>query len=152
MYRVFRETDGDIQSAYRECRDIVKENVAWLLEHPDIPDLIDCNFVTYLSDPPGLDVYYTIPQAIARGGDDCEGFAAWLAAEDIVRRGYPSRVIFYRRKRWPQGHHHAVTLRTGPIDDDYASCVRFRMPGNRVAIDPCIPKGMLKYLREHQES
>jgi hypothetical protein len=149
-YRVFREYTGDVHLAYRECRNVVQENVAWLLENPGLPDLLDCDFVAYLSDPPRRDTYYTIPQIIRRGGDDCEGLAAWLAAEDIARRGFQSRVIFYRRARWPRGRHHAVTLRHGP-PLDYAPYIRFEMSGGRVALDPCMPKGMHEYLLRQKE-
>ena len=145
MYHVFREYTGGIKTAYRECERVVKENVKWLLEHPELPNLIDCDFVTYLSDPEGRDTYYTIPQIIARGGGDCEDFACWLVAEDIVRRGFDARVIFYRRKRWKRGKHHAVTLRKGP-PRDYRAYVRFKLRGGLYAIDPCMPKGMHEYL------
>jgi hypothetical protein len=149
-YHVFRKYVGGVQTAYAHCRDVVEYNCRWLAKHPELPNLIDCDFVTYFSDPKGFDTYYTIPQIIERGGDDCEGFAAWLVAEDIVRRGFDARVIFYRRKRWKRGKHHAVALRKGP-PLDYKPYVRFKLRGGLYAIDPCMPKGMHEYLLRQRE-
>lgn len=102
-----------------------RTNVVYLRNHPWTPRLIDSG-VRYQQER--KETWYDIPGILARGQDDCEGLASWLAAELQVLGGFDA---------WPR------IVQTGP--DLYHAVTRVRRPGRpNLYIDPSRILGMGK--------
>lgn len=71
-------------------RALVAVDIAWLLEHPETPNLYDAGIV-YTEEPDGQDDWLDIPECLERARQgraiDCEDLACWRIAELRVRFG-----------------------------------------------------------------
>ena len=71
-------------------RALVAADIAWLLEHPETPNLYDSG-VFYTEEPDGQDDWLDIPECLERHAEgraiDCEDLACWRVAELRVRFG-----------------------------------------------------------------
>lgn len=71
-------------------RALISADIAWLLEHPETPNLYDSG-VFYTEEPDGQDDWLDIPACLERHRQglaiDCEDLACWRVAELRVRMG-----------------------------------------------------------------
>lgn len=61
------------------CAYLTSVNRRYLRMNPDTPTMRESG-VRYQADPPGEELWLSIPDVLARGVGDCKKLAAWLAA------------------------------------------------------------------------
>lgn len=108
----------DVQTLNILLEALVRIDLHILRKDPSIPDLY-ASGVRYEREPNGVEEWLTIPEIMRRGYDDCEGLAAWLAAEyrnkGIMAQAFASRVP--TRAPIPL-YHVRVRLRGGRVIED----------------------------------
>lgn len=94
-------------------RGLVALNVA-LMRQGGVPRLYTTR-VRYQREPKGVEQWRTADRVLRSGFGDCEDLAAYRAAELIVQRGEPARVIVTRtaRRTW----HARVKRANGRVED-----------------------------------
>lgn len=105
---------GRLLDAYVELnrsyiRKVGKANVPWLYSAG----------IRYERDPPGEELWQTIPVILQSGGGDCEDLAAYRCSELIERCGEPAKILA-RGRKLPNGHllyHILVRRASGEIED-----------------------------------
>lgn len=100
--------------------ELLAKDEAYLRENPQTPLLIDSG-VRYEREPPGQELWLTIPWVRLMGHGDCEDLACWRAAELRVR-GEDARP-FHTLRYTPKGrlYHIRVKRADGTIEDPSAA-------------------------------
>lgn len=95
-------------------RGLVALNVALMRRQGGVPRLYTTR-VRYRREPRGVEQWRTADRVVRSGFGDCEDLAAYRAAELIVHRGEPARVIVTRtaRRTW----HARVQRANGRVED-----------------------------------
>ena len=83
----------------------VRINMAYLIAHPDTPPLLRSGVRWRREGSP--EQWHDIPEILKRGYDDCEGLAAWRAAEMRLKYRRPFMVRTYQSR---PGLRHAIVF------------------------------------------
>lgn len=103
---------------------VVRIDCDYLRRYPHTPRIYDAG-VRWIEDPPGIEVWRSIPEIMRAGGDDCDGLSAWCAAERIVYDGRDARCVYrYRPVHTAHGDvvdlYHIAVEYDGRIEDPSA--------------------------------